>query len=124
MEDPDDLPRSMDYTLFAARASQALEMHGQMAQLPSVPPKGKLGDKAILIHLVGYKDWRARSPDMDSLGTSSEHGSPGPMFIPFPWMPGVLDGRPPTHRAPPPPTPRRDHDDGTRGPQPHDDNDF
>lgn len=95
MEDPDDLPRSTEYTLFAARAGQALEMHG-LAVPPVPPPKGKLGEKAILIDLAGYEDWRARSPDVASLGTSSEHGSSGPEFIPFPWTPGVLDGRPPT----------------------------
>jgi hypothetical protein len=39
MEDPNELPRSLSYTFFAARAGQAME-----------------GDRIILVHLLGYED--------------------------------------------------------------------
>lgn len=130
MEDPSDLPRSMDFTLFAARAGQAMEVMGLSApaRIPSIPPKGKLGERAILIHLAGYGDWRPRSPGVGvgSSGTSSETGNSAPVTVPFTWTPGVLDGRQPGHgrqrpqgchpAAPPPP--RRD-DEG-RGLRPRD----
>jgi hypothetical protein len=99
MEDPSDLPRSTDFTLFAARAGQAREVKelSAPARIPSIPPKGNLGERAILIHLAGYGDWRPRSPGVGSSGTSSETGNSAPVTVPFTWTPGVLDGRQPGH---------------------------
>lgn len=129
MEDLGDLPRSLGYSFFAARAGQAMETNGlaSPARIPSAPPKGKFGDEAILIHLAGYEDWRPRSPDATGFGTSSRTGCSAPTFIPFPWTPGVLDGRQPAAgrwmpqpcRAPPLPQGRREHDrDDDNGPRP------
>lgn len=131
MEDPDDLPRSLTYTIFAFRAGQAMVINGLPAptRLPATPPVGLEGDKVILIHIDGYEDWRPSSPNSGS-GTSSEHGSSGPRFVPFDWTRGVLDGRPAAGRRvhhgncrPPASTyvRRDDHDDNNRGPRPRED---
>lgn len=80
------------------------------------------------MHLSGYEDWSPFSPDSGS-GTSSDHGSSGPHFIPFVWTCGTLDGRQaPGRRAhaggcrPPPSTHgrRHDYDDNSRRPGPRD----
>jgi hypothetical protein len=124
MSDPSELPRSMDYTIFATKVGQAMEING--IRVPSTPPVGKAGAKAILIHMAGYEDWRPRSPDGSSSRTSSEYGSSAPTIVPFIWTPGVLDGRsasgrraiPTSYRVPPAPMARRDRDrdDDHRGP--------
>lgn len=127
MEDPGDLPRSLDYTVFAARAGRALVANG--IHIPSTPPVGRLGDWAILIHLAGYEDWRPRSPDGPTSKTS-ENGSSAPVIVPFDWAPWVLDGRQPAPGHPnpqgccptAPPARHRDcdrNDDG-HGPRPRD----
>lgn len=95
-------------------------------RLPAMPPTGLEGDRAILIHLLGYQDWSPSSPDSRS-GTSSDHGSSGPRFVPFDWVRGLLDGQPGQGRCiqpggcrPPASTliPRNDGDDNGRGPRP------
>jgi len=95
METPDALPKAMEYWYFAAKAGQALDIFDLASpdRIPSTPPVGKFRHKVILIHLVGYEDWTLRTPGTSSSGTSSEHGSSTPTFIPFDWAAGVLDGR-------------------------------
>lgn len=123
MTDPDELPRSLEYTYFAARAGQAMDIAGlpMTTRLPASPPIGMVGEDAIIIHMAGYEDWTPRSPTAAGSRTSSEHGSSAPTVVPFAWTPGVLDGRPvPTRRVRPDgcraPTmrwaPREDDDDG------------
>ena len=59
MEDPDELPTSISYTFFAARADQAMQINGLGAtptRLPATPPIGLEGDRLILVHLMGYED--------------------------------------------------------------------
>lgn len=128
MEDPDDLPRSVEYVLFPKGAGRAFDVNGlpSPTRIPSSPPVGKKGEPAILVHLAGYEDWRPRSPDVGSSGTSSESWSSAPVWTPFTWASGVLDGRPSNTRAlydaacspPVPPQDRRDRDleDDSRGP--------
>lgn len=96
--------------------------------LPATPPIGLDGDWAILIHLTGYQNWSPSSPDSSS-GTSFEHGSSGPRYVPFDWARGLLDGRPGQRRhvqprgcRPPASTMvrRDDRDDDSRGPRPRD----
>jgi hypothetical protein len=85
MEDPDELPRAVEYSLFAAHNFNGLR---------SSPPVDELGDRVILIHLVAYEDWHPCSLNASS-GTSSGNGSSAPAVVPFTWTPGVLDGRQP-----------------------------
>lgn len=132
MEDPDELPRSLSYTIFSYRAGQAATitgLHPTPTRLPARPPIGRDGDRPILIHLTGYEDWSPSDPDSDS-GTSSEHGSSGPRFVHFDWALGVLDGTVPQGRRahpggcrPPPSVHVRRNDDNDedgngRGPRP------
>ena len=95
VHDPDDLPRSMEYIIFAAKAGQAMAIAGlpRVTRLPASPPTGMVGDKTILIHMAGYEDWTPRSPNGTSR-TSSEHGSSAPTVVPLVWNAGVIDGRP------------------------------
>lgn len=83
-------------------------------RLVSSPPVGMAGDKAILIHMAGYEDWRPRCRDDSSSRTSSEYGSSALMIVPFNWTPGVLDGRPALSR-------HRDPNDDFRGSRSSDD---
>lgn len=69
MEDPDDLPRSVEYSIFTAGADQASDING----LPSMPPMGKTAEKVILVHLARYEDWspkttRGRPPKLPLRG--------------------------------------------------------
>jgi hypothetical protein len=130
MEDPDALPLSMEYDIFAAKAGQAMEIGGlpSPTRIPSSPPVGKAGEKVIIIHLAGYEDWSPSSRGATGSGTSLEHGSSGPKVVPFAWAHGVLDGRPaPAQHAQPGgcrlPAARRnrDPDDEYRRPRPQDD---
>ncbi|KAG0541121.1 hypothetical protein BDA96_03G468800 [Sorghum bicolor] len=90
MHNPDDLPKSLEYTIFAARAGQAMDTAGVLtARLSVSPPTGMVADKAILIHLARYEDWTPRSPDDASRACSS-----APTIVPFDWVAGVPDGRP------------------------------
>lgn len=128
MEDPDDLPRSVEYVLFAKGAGRAFDINGlpSPTRIPSSPPVGKKGESAFLVHLAGYEDWRPRSPDVGTSRTSSESGSSAPAWIPFTWAPGVLDGRPSNARSlrvagcrplvPPHDHRDRDPEDDNRGP--------
>lgn len=79
MDDLDDLRRVQDRPWTSTRT-------------PSTPPVGKLGEKAILIHLAGYEDWRPRSPGV-SFGTSSENRSSASIAVPFTRHARVLNGR-------------------------------
>lgn len=59
MEDPDELPRSISYSFFAARASQAMQINGLgpvPTRIPATPPIGWEGDSLILVHLASYQD--------------------------------------------------------------------
>jgi hypothetical protein len=59
MEDhPEDLPRAMEYTFFAANAGKAIDINdlSSPTRTSSMPPVGKLDDKTILIHLATYED--------------------------------------------------------------------
>jgi hypothetical protein len=55
MDDPEELPRSLEYTIFAARAGQAMEINSLVAptRTPSSPPIKMGADKIILIHMAG-----------------------------------------------------------------------
>ena len=131
MEDPDDLPRAVELSLFAAGAGRAFDINGfpSPTRIPASPPVGKKGESAILVHLAGYEDWRPRSPEAVPSGTSSETGSSSPpAWVPFTWVPGVLDGRRSAAamgpratvcRPPAPPLQHRDRDpeDDDRGPR-------
>jgi hypothetical protein len=94
MDDPKELPRSLEYTIFAARAGQAMEINGLVVptRAPSSPLIGMGANKIILIHMVGYEDWSPRTPDGTGSRTSSEHDSSTPTVMPFEWATGVLDG--------------------------------
>jgi hypothetical protein len=100
MEDPDDLPRSVEYTLFPRGAGRAFDVNGlpSPTRIPPSPPVGKKGEDVVLVHLAGYEDWRPRSSDTGGSGTTSDNGSSAPVWIPFTWVPGVLDGRPSASR--------------------------
>jgi hypothetical protein len=101
MHDPDDLPKSLEYTVFAARAGQAMDVNG-LTSMTRLPPTGMVSDKIILIHMAGYEDWNPRTPDGTCSRSSSEHGSSAAMFVPFEWTAGVPDGRTaPTRRTRP-----------------------
>lgn len=95
MEDPDELPRVISYTFFAARVGQAMQINGLPAPttILATPPIGLDGDRVILVHLEGSEDWSPSSLASGS-GMSSDHGSLGPWFIPFDWARGALDGTP------------------------------
>ncbi|CAD6258086.1 unnamed protein product [Miscanthus lutarioriparius] len=93
---PPEVLGELEYTIFAARAEQTMEINGLVALtcIPSSPPIGMGADKVILIHMAGYEDWSPRRLDDTGSRTSSEHGSSAPTVIPFEWAVGVLDGRP------------------------------
>lgn len=83
----------MEYTFFVVNAAKAIDMNDMSSPMcTSMPPVGKLGDKTILIHLAAYENWRTRTPWVNS-GMLSENDSLAPVFVPFPWAPGVLDGQ-------------------------------
>jgi hypothetical protein len=103
MEDPNDLPRSVGYSIFAAGAGKAFDINGLASPLriPSTPPKGKDAERVILVHLARYEDWSPKTPGgATASGTSSETGSSAPTIVPFDWSPGVIDGRPARGRRP------------------------
>lgn len=83
MEDPGELPRAVEYS-FVAGSGQALDINGLSypIRIPSTSPVGKLGEKAILIHLVSYEDWRPRSLG-ESSAKSPEKGNLAPTVAPF-----------------------------------------
>jgi hypothetical protein len=57
MEDLDELPRSISYRFFAARAGQAMLINGlgvTPTRILATPPTRMEGDRLILVHLVGY----------------------------------------------------------------------
>jgi hypothetical protein len=58
MNDPDELPRSLEYTIFAARVGQAMDINGltTKTRLLASPLTRMVGDKIILIHMAGYED--------------------------------------------------------------------
>jgi hypothetical protein len=132
MEDPVDLPRLVGYSIFAVGAGKALNFNGLASPLriPLTPPKGKVAERKILVHLAQYEDWSPKSPGWTTSTTSSETGSSAPTIVPFDWTPGVIDGRstggsrprPQNCCAPPAPQPRRDRDrdDNNFGPKPRD----
>jgi hypothetical protein len=100
MNDPDELPRSLEYTIFAARVGQAMDINGltTTTRLLASPLTRMAGDKIILIHMAGYEDWSPRSLDGMGFMTSSEHGSSAPTIVPFDWAARVLDGWPASAR--------------------------
>lgn len=129
MEDPDDLPRSLSYTFFTARAGQAMVINGLSAtptRLPATPQIGLEGDKVILVHLEGYEDWSpssltlawGRCQTTAARGHASSHSTGHEAS----WTEGRLRADAPTPgdagRWPPASTMvrRDDHDDNIRGP--------
>lgn len=98
MDDPNDLPRAVEYALFPNRAGRAFDIGGlpSPTRIPASPPVGKRGDKVILVHLAGYEDWRPRSPGPKSSGTSSGSGSSALVWVPLTWVPGVPNGHHPS----------------------------
>lgn len=138
MDDPDDLPRAVELSLFAPGAGRALDVGGYPpTRIPPSPPVGNTGEDVVIVHLAGYEDWRPRSPEGGSSSTSSETASSGPpAWIPFTWTPGAVDGQRPSAagslrpsaagilraagcRPPVPPQNRRDRDpeDDNGGPR-------
>lgn len=73
MSDPDELLRSLEYTVFMARAGLAMDINGlsSTTRIPASPLTGLCADQVILIHMVGYEDWTPRSPNGSSSRTSS-----------------------------------------------------
>lgn len=56
-----------------------------------MPLTRRASDKVILIHTPSYEDWRPRSPDGSSSWTSLEYDNVVPTYVPFNWVPGVLN---------------------------------
>lgn len=58
MEDPDDLPRLVEYSIFTMDAGKALDINSLTfpLRIASTPPKGKDDEWAILVHLARYED--------------------------------------------------------------------
>ncbi|RLN09613.1 PHD finger protein [Panicum miliaceum] len=100
MWNPDDLPRSREFTFFPQGSGQVPAADSQGARRVAPPPVGR--DIELLIHLDEYEDWRphrARTAGFGASGlppsSAADLEDAGPVIVPFRWTPGVLDGRSP-----------------------------